>query len=117
MGAALIATVIVVGLACACGGDDEGDGGGFRCPAAGDKSCENDVGATQVDVTFCKQCESELRAQEACLGPPTCGPDGVTASPPRDKCKEEQAKVLACYQGGASDAAAAEAGARDAKGD
>jgi hypothetical protein len=109
--------VFVLAVASACGDDAAGDGG-FRCPAVGEKSCENDVGATQIDVTFCKQCEAELRAQESCLGPPTCGPDGLTATPPRDKCKEEQAKVLTCYQGGGDAGAdAGEGGSSDARAD
>ena len=92
----------------ACG-EDEGGEKGFSCPRAGDKDCPNDVAYTQADERACKQCESVLRAQYACQGPPTCGSDGKK-EPPKSTCTAEAQKVIACYVGGGSDGGASDGG-------
>lgn len=114
----VLGAVLAVGAGACSGDDDEGGGGGssgggggggFRCPEVGDKTCPNDNGATQADVTACAACETELRALAACTGPTKCGADGKSETPSATKCKTENDAVIACYKGGGS--------AKDAGGD
>ena len=98
--------LFVLGAATACSSDDSSSSSsGFSCPAVGEKNCPNDTPATQASVDSCNKCKAELTALASCAGTsskPACGADGKsqTQAIPKDKCPNEQAKVLACYLGG-----------------
>lgn len=73
-----------------------GDPAQFECPNVGDKLCPNDDPVTQSAVDTCDRCNSEYSAYFACVGAPSCGPDGKTSSSTKSGCDDQQAAVVQC---------------------
>lgn len=96
----------ILSAATACSDDSSSTGStssAFSCPAVGDKNCPNDTATTQADVDACNKCKAELQAVASCLGyaKAKCAADGTSEDAPKDKCQNEQGKVVQCYLGGA----------------
>lgn len=95
----------ILSAATACSSDSSTgtSGGAFTCPAVGEKNCPQDTATTQADVDACNKCKAELQALASCSGTTKakCAADGTSEDLPKDKCPNEQAKVVQCYLGGA----------------
>ena len=107
--ASFVVSSLVLATSAGCGDDEEG-AAGFSCPKAGDKPCPNDQGVTQATADLCKQCESQSRAYDACLGGNKCGSDGKTVQPSNSQCPTELDALVKCIQGGSSSSGGTDAG-------